>query len=66
MAFAPSTKKKLPIAETALKARRKRQPTISYPPISWELAVVVAVQLVCMGKRDMGNRLLDALEPDAL
>ena len=62
MAFAPSTKKKLPIAETALKALRKRQPTISYPPISWELAVVVAVQLVCMGKRDMGIAVLLAFD----
>jgi len=36
----------LPLTDQALRGWRRLQPSVSYPPLSWELSVVIAAQLL--------------------
>lgn len=44
--YYPSAKDHLPTARLALRGWNKRHPSLSYPPLTWELAVAIAVQMV--------------------
>ena len=47
--FLPRLKNKLPTAELSLRGWNRKHPAVSYPPMTWELAVVASVQLVRHG-----------------
>lgn len=54
MAMLPSASDKLPTSRRALKGFQKLQPAISYPPLTWPLAVVIGVQLARDGSLRQG------------
>jgi len=58
----PRTKGHLPTAWRALKGWQKHTPGKSYPPITWELAVLIAVQMTRHGKRREAIGLLLAFD----
>jgi integrase len=58
----PRFKDKLATARRALKGWQKQTPSKSYPPLTWELAVLMAVQLLRQGKRREGIGLLLAFD----
>ena len=43
--FMPQCKDKLPLASQAVARWSKKHPPVSYPPLQWEVAVLMAVQL---------------------
>ena len=48
--FDPSLKGRLPLSGLALKGWDKLVPSRSHPPMTWELALVVAVRMACVGQ----------------
>ena len=50
----PHLKFGLPLSSRALRGWKMKEPRVSYPPINWELAVTIAVQLTRTGKRRHG------------
>ncbi|HEY9756879.1 MAG TPA: site-specific integrase [Oculatellaceae cyanobacterium] len=49
----PAARGKLLVSATALRGWQRLHPSIRYPPLTWELAVVIAVQLVRHERWDM-------------
>lgn len=51
--FLPRAKGRLPVASRLAARWAKSKPSVSYPPLTWELAVLVAVQIARHGRRDL-------------
>ena len=47
----PALRTRLPTARLALRGWEKLRPSESYPPLTWELTVVIAVQMLRAGRR---------------
>lgn len=47
--FIPRSKDKLLTAELALRGWNRKHPAVSYPPLTWDLAVVIATQMLRHG-----------------
>jgi integrase len=60
--FMPRIKGQLLTAEMALRGWNRKHPAVSYPPLTWELAVVIAVQLVRHGLLHHGIGVLLAFD----
>lgn len=60
--FLPQSKGKLHVSALALRGWARLRPTISRPPLSWELAVAVAVRLGCAGRWSSGVAVLLAFD----
>lgn len=52
--FMPVCRGKLLASAMALRGWRRLQPSVRYPPLTWQLSVVIAVQLVRHGCWEMG------------
>jgi integrase len=60
--FMPVARGKLVASAVALRGWRRLQPSIRYPPLTWQLSVVIAVQLVRHGRWEMGVATLLAFD----
>lgn len=47
----PALRTRLPTARLALRGWEKLRPSESYPPLTWELTVVIAIQMLRAGRR---------------
>jgi len=62
MHIVPTLRQQLPIARRCLKGWKKSRATQSWPPMSWELACMLAVQLSSVGWMDEGVAVLIAYD----
>ena len=58
----PSVKGQLHYARLALKGWRRKVPSIPYPPLTWDVTVVVAARLLAKGRRSLALAALLAFD----
>jgi integrase len=58
----PRLKGKMPTAALCLRGWRRLVPPVPHPPLSWEMAVAIAVRLVTRGRFDLGVGVLLAFD----
>ncbi len=58
----PFVKGKLHSSALALRGWRRRMPSVSHPPITWDMTVCIAVHMVCKGRWEFGVATLLAFD----
>jgi integrase len=60
--FLPELKRALPMAALALRGWRREVPSVPHPPLTWDLAVAIAVHMATTGLFNLGVGVLLAFE----